>query len=103
MQNLFDLLATVTEETTIEEARRIILEVAGKLEDIRKDTEGYVALVNDQQNKITDLEYEIARLKEENGRIYRERAETIQRNIDAKVAEISKEETEAELIANIDI
>ena len=106
MDRILELLNGVTDETTIEEARRVILEVGDKLEDIRKDTDGYVALIKDQQGKITDLEYEIARLKEENGRIFRERAESIQRNIDEKIDEINTkttDEIEAELINNIDI
>lgn len=49
---------------------------------------------------------EIARLREENGRIYRERAEQIRNNIERKADEVvdkAAELNEDELLANIDI
>ena len=106
MEKLLELLAGVTEETSIEEARRIILDVSDALEGIRSETEGFKNLVNEQQTEIDNLHAEIARLKEENGRIYRERAETIQKNIDEKLDEVTDKtdaEIEQELIDNIDI
>ena len=106
MEKLLELLAGVTEETSIEEARRVILDVSDALNGIRKDTEGYKELVNEQQTEIDNLHAEIARLKEENGRIYRERAERIQENIDEKIDDVvekTDDEIEQELIENIDI
>lgn len=106
MEKLLEILNGINDETPIEEMRRAVLDVIDSLDGIKKDTEEYQNLVNEQQTKIDDLEFEIARLKEENGRIFRERAEQIQRNIDEKIDEIdekSQEDMEAELIENIDI
>lgn len=106
MDKLIELLNGITEDTTVEEMRRAILDVVDALENIRTETAGYVTLVNEQQTTIDDLHAEIARLKEENGRIYRERAESIQHAIDAEIETVEEktaEEIESELMENIDI
>ena len=105
MDKIKELLASITEETSVEEARRIILEVSEKLAEIETDVNEYQRLVNEGVDKIAELDAEIARLKEENGRIYRERAETIKRNVKDKIDDAAEDTDtlEKELIDNIDI
>lgn len=106
MEKIIELLNTITEETSIEEARRVVLEVAELCKSVVDDITAMKNLIDELTTKADDREYEIARLKEENGRIYRDRAEQIMENVERKADEIADktaEETEADLMANIDI
>lgn len=106
MERIIELLNGITEETSIEEARRVIIEVAELCNKVSDDIKAMKDLVDEQQTQLTDREYEIARLKEENGRIYRDRAEQIMRNTEAAIDEVedkTADELEDELMANIDI
>lgn len=106
MERIIELLNGITEETSIEEARRVILDVVELCNSVADDMRGLKDIVDEQAQSLSDKDYEIARLKEENGRIYRDRAERLIQNTENKIAEVEEKtqaETESELIANIDI
>lgn len=106
MERIIELLNGITEETSIEEARRVILDVVELCNSVADDMRGLKDIVDEQAQSLTDKDYEIARLKEENGRIYRDRAERLIQNTEDKIAEVDEKtqaELESELIENIDI
>lgn len=106
MEKILELLRSVTDETSIEEARRIILDVVELCDGIVNDINGYADVIAQFTEERANQDAEIARLREENGRIYRERAEQIRDNIGRKVDEVvdkTAELSEDELLANIDI
>lgn len=106
MERIIELLNGITEETSIEEARRVILDVVELCNSVADDMRGLKDIVDEQAQSLTDKDYEIARLKEENGRIYRDRAERLIQNTEDKIAEVEEKtqaELESELIKNIDI
>lgn len=106
MERIIELLNSITEETSIEEARRVILDVVELCNSVADDMRGLKDIVDEQAQSLTDKDYEIARLKEENGRIYRDRAERLIQNTEDKIAEVEEKtqaELESELLENIDI
>lgn len=106
MDKIIELLNNITEDTSIEEARRIILDVVELCKSVADDMQGLKDIIEDQRESLANKDYEIARLKEENGRIYRDRAERLIQNTEDKIAEVEEKtqaEIESELIANIDI
>jgi hypothetical protein len=106
LEKLLELLNGITEDTSIEEARRIILDAIEAANSALDDVKALKDLVDEQNESLADKDYEIARLKEENGRIYRDRAESIVKHAEDevnKVSEKTNDELEAELIENIDI
>lgn len=107
MDKIVELLNGITEDTSIEEARRIILDVVELCKSAADDMQGLKDIIEEQRESLTNKDCEIARLKEENGRIYRDRAERLMENNSEKkineVVEKTQAETESELIANIDI
>lgn len=106
MDKIIELLNGITEDTSIEEARRITLDAMELCKSVADDMQGLKDVIEEQQESLTNKDYEIARLKEENGRIYRDRAERLIQNTEDKIAEVEEKtqaETESELIANIDI
>lgn len=106
MEKILELLNGITEETSIEEARRIVLDAVEMCNTVLDDLKALKDLVDEQNASLTDKDYEIARLKEENGRIYRDRAEQIVKNSEAKIDEVeekTQDELEAELMESIDI
>lgn len=106
MDKIIELLNNITEDTSIEEARRITLDVVELCKSVADDMQGLKDIIEDQRESLTNKDYEIARLKEENGRIYRDRAERLIQNTEDKIAEVEEKtqaEIESELIANIDI
>lgn len=106
MDKIIELLNNITEDTSIEEARRIILDVVELCNSVADDMRGLKDIVDEQAQSLSDKDCEIARLKEENGRIYRDRAERLIQNTEDKIAEVEEKtqaELESELIANIDI
>lgn len=106
MERIIELLNGITEETSIEEARRVILDVVELCNSVADDMRGLKDIVDEQAQSLTDKDYEIARLKEENGRIYRDRAERLIQNTEDKITEVEEKtqaELESELIENIDI
>ena len=68
IEKLRELLSSINDESTLEETRRVILDVIDALDDITKDLDEYQALVDKLTQENADKDYEIARLKEENGR-----------------------------------
>lgn len=106
MNKIIELLNNITEDTSIEEARRITLDVVELCKSVADDMQGLKDIIEEQRESLEDKDYEIARLKEENGRIYRDRAERLMENTTKKINEVAEKtqaETESELIANIDI
>lgn len=106
MDKIFELLNGITEDTSIEEARRIILDVVELCKSVADDMQGLKDIIEEQRESLTNKNYEIARLKEENGRIYRDRAERLIQNTEDKIAEVEEKtqaELESELFENIDI
>lgn len=106
LNQVLELLNGITEDTAIEEARRVILDVAEMCKNVIDDIKAMKDLTDELTQSNTDKDYEIARLKEENGRIYRDRAERIMANVEseaAKIDEVTTEDVEAELMQNIDI
>lgn len=106
MERIIELLNAITEKTSIEEARRVILDVVELCNSVADDMRGLKDIVDEQAQSLADKDYEIARLKEENGRIYRDRAERLIQNTEDKIAEVEEKtqaELESELIENIDI
>lgn len=106
MDKIIELLNNITEDTSIEEARRVILDVVELCNSVADDMRGLKDIVDEQAQSLSDKDSEIARLKEENGRIYRDRAERLMENTTEKINEVAEKtqaETESELIANIDI
>ena len=106
MEKLLELLNGITEDTSIEEARRIVLDAIEAANSALDDVKALKDLVDEQNESLVNKDYEIARLKEENGRIYRDRAESIVKHAEdevSKVSEKTNDELEAELIENIDI
>lgn len=106
MDKIIELLNGITEDTSIEEARRITLDVMELCKSVADDMQGLKDVIEEQQESLADKDYEIARLKEENGRIYRDRAERLMDNTAKKINEVvekTQAETESELIATIDI
>ena len=106
MDKIIELLNGITEETSIEEARRVILDVVELCNSVADDMRGLKDIVDEQVQSLSDKDYEIARLKEENGRIYRDRAERLIQNTEDKIAEVEEKtqaELESELLENIDI
>lgn len=101
MEKIVELLNGITEDTSIEEARRIILDVVELCKSVADDMQGLKDIIEEQRESLANNDYEIARLKEENGRIYRDRVERLLEN--NEVVEKTQAETESELIANIDI
>lgn len=72
-----EILQQVTNDTTIEEARRYILEA---MEQSDKDIDDLTALkenVKELEQTVQDNISQIDYLKEENGRLYRDRARNI--------------------------
>lgn len=106
MDRVIELLNSITEDSSIEEARRVILDVIELCNSVADDMKGLRDIIAEQTESLTNKDYEIARLKEENGRIYRDRAERLMENTEKKINEVvekTQAETESELIANIDI
>lgn len=106
MRRIIELLNGITEETSIEEARRVILDVVELCNSVADDMRGLKDIVEEQAQSLSDKDYEIARLKEENGRIYRDRAERLIQNTEDKNAEVEEKtqaELESDLLENIDI
>ena len=106
MDRVIELLNSITEDSSIEEARRVILDVIELCNSVADDMKGLRDIISEQTESLTNKDYEIARLKEENGRIYRDRAERLINNTEKKIDEVvekTQAETESELIANIDI
>lgn len=103
MDALLALLRSITSDTSIEEARRIIAEAVEGSQTIIDDLNALRITTNDLQSKLDESTAEIARLKEENGRLYRDRINRHFDDIDDKVTEKENdiEKQIAELEANI--
>ena len=96
MDRIIELLASVTEDSTIEEARRVIADCIEEAQKVKDDITGLKTSIDDITATNVDLTEEIARLKEENGRLYRDRVRTATDIVEKKVEDILTPEQEAE-------
>lgn len=76
MNKILELLASITENTTVEEARRIIADVIDEANKVKDDITGLQKSIEDLNAQNADLTAEVTRLQEENGRLFRERVRT---------------------------
>ena len=103
MDKILELLASITENTTVEEARRIIADVIDEAQKVKDDITGLKQSIDDINAVNADLTDEVARLKEENGRLYRDRVRTATEAVEEKVEDTLTPEQEAdELLEAID-
>ena len=77
MDRIIELLASVTEDSTIEEARRVIADCIDEAQKVKDDITGLKQSIDEINAVNADLTDEVARLKEENGRLYRDRVRTV--------------------------
>ena len=105
MERIYELLGAISEESTTEELRRVIADVRDLIDEVNSDIEGFKETVAELSGKVEERDAEIDRLKEENGKLFRERVARYDESINAKVNETEKsvEEEIAELEANINI
>ena len=96
MDRIIELLASVTEDSTIEEARRVIADCIDEAQKVKDDITGLKQSIDDINAINADLTDEVARLKEENGRLYRDRVRTATEAVEEKVEETLTPEQEAE-------
>ena len=96
MDRIIELLASVTEDSTIEEARRVIADCIDEAQKVKDDITGLKQSIDDINAINADLTDEVARLKEENGRLYRDRVRTVTEAVEEKVEETLTPEQEAE-------
>lgn len=96
MDRIIQLLASVTEDSTIEEARRVIADCIDEAQKVKDDITGLKQSIDDINAVNVDLTDEVTRLKEENGRLYRDRVRTATDIVEEKVEETLTPEQEAE-------
>lgn len=103
MEKLLEIIGSVNEESSTEELRRAIADARDESEKVRDDIAEYQRYIDELTASNADKDGEIARLKEENGRLFRDRiAEKTEEIIDA-VDEKTDDEIADELRANIEI
>ena len=103
MDRIIELLASITEDSTIEEARRVIADCIDEAQKVKDDITGLKQSIDDINAVNVDLTDEITRLKEENGRLYRDRVRTATDIVEEKVEDTLTPEQEAdELLEAID-
>lgn len=105
MERIIELLGTIGEDSTVEEARRVIADVRDLIGEVNSDITGFKETIDELSGKLAERDDEIERLKEENGRLFRERVAKYDAAINNKVTETEKsvEDEIAELEANINI
>ena len=96
MDRIIDLLASVTENSTIEEARRVIADCIDEAQKVKDDIIGLNKSIDDINVVNAELTDEVARLKEENGRLYLDRVRTATDIVKEQVEDILTPEQEAE-------
>ena len=96
MDEIVEFLASITDNITIEEARRIIADVIDEANKVKDDITGLKQSIDDINAVNADLTDEVARLKEENGRLYRDRVRTATDIVEEKVEDTLTPEQEAE-------
>lgn len=72
-----EILSQVTDETTIEEARRYIIDALEQNEKDSDDLEALKENIHDLEQSVQEYISQVDYLKEENGRLYRDRARNI--------------------------
>lgn len=103
MNKILELLSSITEKTTVEEARRIIADVIDEANNVKDDITGLQKSIEDLNIQNADLIAEVTRLQEENGRLFRERVRTAT-DTDTEVFDVEEktpDEEAEELLKNI--
>lgn len=103
MDKLLEILNRINDESSLEELRRAIADALDAASDVGKDISEYQNIVDELTASNGDKDFEIARLKEENGRLFRDRLEDKTRKITEEVEEKTEAEIIDELRAGIDI
>lgn len=103
MEKIIDLLKAATEESTPEELRRIIADALDETASVVGDINEYQRVIDELTQSNADKDGEIERIKEENGRLFRERMADKMEKIIEKSEEKTDDEIAEELRANIDI
>lgn len=103
MDKIIKILQGATEETSTEELRRIIADALDETQLVVDDIKEYQRVIDNLTQSNKDKDFEIARIKEENGRLFRERMADKTDRIIEKSEEKTDEEVVEELRSNIDI
>ena len=95
-------IESLDESATVEDLRGRIVTYKEKLESVKDDVIGYEETIRKQTDDIEDLRAEVDRLKEENGRLFRERvADKVTDTLDKVDKAIDEADVIDELKANI--
>lgn len=103
MDKLLEILNRVNDESSLEELRRAVADALDAAADVGKDIGEYQNIIDELTKSNGDKDFEITRLKEENGRLFRDRLEDKTRKITEEVEEKTEAEIIDELRAGIDI
>ena len=103
MTKVKEILSSFTADTTIEEARRLVAEALEETVKAEDDITALNITIEELKSTAIDSANEIDRLKEENGRLYRDRTISIIEKVEEKqddVNDIDKQiaELESEII-----
>lgn len=91
-----EILTPVDDSTTLEEARRIIADALDAVTDVEADAQNYADEIARLTTELADSATEIARLREENGRLFRERISKVE-DVKEAIVDAVEEVTEDEL------
>lgn len=103
MEKIITILSSVTEESSAEELRRAIADALDEAATVTNDIEEYQRVIDELTQSNADKDFEIARIKEENGRLFRERLADKTERVKEAVEEKTDDEIIEELKANINI
>lgn len=103
MDKIITILSGVNEESSAEELRRAIADALDETAAVTDDIKEYQRVIDELTESNANKDSEIARIKEENGRLFRERlADKTERATEA-IEEKTDDEIIEELKANINI
>ena len=103
MEKIIEILNGASENTSTEELRRIIADALDETQAVVDDIAQYQRVIDELTQSNADKDFEIARIKEENGRLFRERMAEKTEKVIEKSEEKTDDEIAEELRANIDI
>lgn len=88
LDKIKDLVSKITEELTIEEVRPIVADIVDEIPNLESDVEALLSRVGELEEDVRSRDADIDKLREENGRLFRERI--------ADITKVEKEEEEVE-------
>lgn len=103
MEKIITILSSVTEESSAEELRRAIADALDEAAAVTDDINEYQRVIDELTESNANKDFDIARLKEENGRLFRERLADKTERANAAIEEKTDDEIIEELKANINI